>query len=320
MNKKPNQKPNLTGRVRKPKLKEIHVKILLLRSDLKSGKEISKILHKSESNISEHLNKMVKLGYLTDSKDLTAKGRDAVSVFLWGYEKNQGKDIDIRSHSLTFKARIIRFGSDFESRIKEFGSWVCDPLKNWKRYRKEFEGGVKVHITPKSVLFYLPELLGYTPEGIMRKAVELANKIKLSLESDFKGLVIGTPEVIYEVQASHLALRWDWFAKLCSSKNVGFKSDRLVVDHSKGVPELEAINKDYSRDDLRSIMDFYEDLVRGSLKWKDINYEFNEQGILFKSLFELGKRIDVLKCRQDGIIRFLGKYFGDEVLKECGLK
>lgn len=316
MDEKPNQKPNLTGSVRKAHLKEIHVKILLLRSDLKSGKDIAKILKKSESNISEHLNKLVRLGYLTDSKDLTAKGRDAVSVFLWGYEKNQGKDVDIRSHSLTFKARVVRFGSVFADRVKVLGSWVSDPLKNWTRYRKEFEGGVKVHITPKSVLFYLPELFGVSPEGIMRKAVELANVVKLALEREFEGLVLGSPEVVYEVQASHLALRWDWFSKLCADKGVSFKSDRLVVDHSNGTPELEAVNKDFSRDDLRSIMDFYEDLVRGSLKWSEVSFEFKEQGILFKCLLELGRRIDRVKKRQDAIIRVLGKYFGSDVLKE----
>ncbi len=290
---------------KKSQLKEVHFKILLLKSKFTPDVKIAEIVNKSKSTVSEHISKLIRKGYLTIDKQLTSKGKRACSVFLRGYEKQNRRVIKIRAHDLAFRAPIVRLGS-VNDRIKSQGNWVETNLKNWTKFIRHFSDGVKVHVTPKSVLFYLPELIGSQPETVFNEALSIVLNYSKFLESEFPGLRLGKPDVIAEVQSNHLAIEMDVFARLCAEHGITFNGERLTVDHSKGVPELEATHKDFARDDLRTIFDFYQELVEGSTSWYDVDKELKGEGVILKTLKELSKRINFIKERQDAILNALG--------------
>jgi len=287
-------------------LKELHFKILLLRSrsgGFKSFQEIASILNKSKSTVSFHVKKLQRLGYLDTQLLPTKKGDQAGSIFLIGYDEKNPQPVIIRAHDLSFKTEIVRSSSSFKELAKA-SSWVCYPMKHWTKYVKHYDDGVKVHITTKSVLFWIPDLIGSNPNTVFNQALEIVFHYKKMIEGDLD-IVLGTPEVNFEVRSNHLALQFDEFAKLCAEKGITFKSDRLIVDHSGGVPELEAVNKRSARDDLESIWDFYNHLVSYPLKWPEVNSEIKGSGYILKSLLILRSDIERLKERQDYIIKRL---------------
>ena len=296
---------NHSVRTKELKIKQNHYQILMLLSELTPVTKIAVILKKSKSTISEHISKLIKEGYLTNEKELTFKGREAVRFFSGGHVSTNAGLLRVRSHDLVFKLPISSDSSVFRDKVVNKGSWVEVCLNNWVKYVRHFEDGVKVHVTPKSVLFYLPELLGVEVEAVYNRALSLVFHYKRFLESKYD-IVLGSPEVIAEVQSNHLAFKWDVFANLCRDNGVTFNGDRLTVDHSKGVPELEAVSPVFARDDLRSIFDFYEDLVKGSTSWFEVNQELKGRGVIVKALDEFGRRLDFLKRRQDTILNALG--------------
>ena len=286
------------------KLRENHYQILLLLSEFTPVTKIAVILKKSHSTISEHISKLIKEGYLNNEKELTFKGREACRFFSGGHASINAGLLRIRAHDLVFKLPVSSDSSVFRDKLVNSGSWVEKPVNNWIKYIRHFEDGVKVHVTPKSVVMYLPELLGVEVEPVFNRALKLVFHYKRFLEAKYS-IVLGSPEVIAEVQSNHLAFKWDVFASLCREHGITFNGERLTVDHSKGVPEIEAVSPVFARDDLRSIFDFYEDLVKSSTSWREVSNEFESTGVLFKSFMELGRRIDILGKQQARIIGVL---------------
>jgi len=62
------------------------------------------------------------------------------------------------------------------------------------------------------------------------------------------------------------------FLKTSMKENVNltYRSDRLAIDQSKKVPELETVHKVFSKDDLLKICEFYEGLIMTDFKIEDI--------------------------------------------------
>ncbi|MDI6847227.1 MAG: hypothetical protein QMD23_03750 [Candidatus Bathyarchaeia archaeon] len=229
-----------------------------------------------KSTISRHTTKLEKLGLITQKKlfnlgpfELTEKAKVAVSIFLTG-----GGGVEwnlVRGHGFGFVCEILRKPRVLEERLKD-GGWGEFYPKNRVGYRKKL-WGCTVVFNPRSVQFIPEEVYSASQDGAFDVAYRLVLKVQDFLQKEYEGLVLGPVTLIYNQQYARmfdpLAVE---FLKTSMKENINltYQSDRLAIDLSKKVPELETIHKVFSKDDLRKICEFYEGLIRTDFKIEDV--------------------------------------------------
>lgn len=119
--------------------------------------------------------------------------------------------------------------------------------------------------TPNTVQHFLPEFYASSSLEALDSAIKLVWKVKEYLEREYEDLVLGKPEEVALLNRQHLTIQHDPLAleyfkhNQKHDKKLRYESDRLHIDASKGVPELETVNKVYASEDLFKITEFYED-------------------------------------------------------------
>jgi len=234
------------------------------------GKKVPK------STISRHTTKLEKLGLITQKKlfnfrpfQLTEKARVAVSIFLTG-----GEEVEwslVRGHGFGFVCEILRKPRGLEERLVD-GGWAVFYPRNRVGYKKNL-WGCTVVFNPRSVQFIPEEVYSSSQDGAFDVAYRLVLKVQDYLQEEYEGLVLGPVTVIYNQQYARMfdPLATEFLkTSMKDNVNLTYRSDRLAVDLSKKVPELETIHKVFSKDDLRKICDFYESLIRTDFKIEDI--------------------------------------------------
>ena len=127
-----------------------------------------------------------------------------------------------------------------------------------------------------------PEVYALSPEQCFAEAWGMALEVKKALEEEYKGLVLGEPEMVASVVSQSYARPFDPIAlrlhqdALKEGQTITYRSDRLAFDNSKGFPEFETTNRITAVDDFRAIMDFFEDLVRSGFNLRRFLKEFGE--------------------------------------------
>jgi len=236
----------------------------------REGKNIPK------STISRHTTKLDKLGLINQNKiynfrpfELTEKAKAAISIFLT--EGVGEMEQVVRGHGFGFVCGILRKPRGLEERLSG-GGWGEFYPRNRVGYKKSL-WGCTVVFNPGSVQFIPEEVYSDSQDGAFDAAYRLVLEVQDFLQKEYEGLVLGPVTMIYNQQYARmfdsLALE---FLKTSMKENVNltYRSDRLAVDLSKKVPELETIHKVFSKDDLRKICDFYEELIRTDFKIEDI--------------------------------------------------
>lgn len=298
--------PEQKTRIYTPTLKEIDWRILTLALNHNGKKyslnQIAEIIKKSKSNVSERISKLERYGYLTKKLEdgflnieLTKQGKDACSVFLRTF-KQDVQGLKIRLHKFNFIMPIVRRGSAFEDDLKKDGNWVLTSHKTWNGFKKNFDDGVTIEVTPKSVRLGCPNIYDVDPEVAHQRAMEYVRSAKKSLETLYPQLILGDLERIGSVTESHYAIEYDPLARLCCDPKINylFEDERLKVDRSHGFPELEAKNKDYGLDDAVSIKTHYDWLINGGKeKIHDGDIDFFEvQKLIIQKLINIEKILD----------------------------
>jgi len=236
----------------------------------RKGKNVPK------ATISRHTTKLKKLGLITQKKiynlrpfELTENAKVAISIFLT--EGVGGVEQVVRGHGFGFVCEILRRPRGLEERLK-VGGWSEFYPKNRAGYKREL-WGCTVVFNPRSVQFIPQEVYSASQDGAFDVAYRLVLQVQDFLQKEYQGLVLGPVTVIYNQQYARmfdpLAVE---FLKTSMKENVNltYRSDRLAIDQSKKVPELETIHKVFSKDDLRKICEFYEGLIRTDFKIEDI--------------------------------------------------
>jgi hypothetical protein len=237
--------------------------------------------------------------------ELTDKGKIAVSVFL--SEGAVEMEQVVRGHAFGFVCEILRKPKDLEERL-ENGGWGEFYPKNRVGYKKDL-WGCTVVFNPRSVQFIPEEVYAPNGDAAFQEAYRLVLKIQDSLQSEYEGLVLGPITRIYNQQYARI---YDPFAaellrsSLKEGERLTYKSDRLAVDYSKGIPELETVHRTYSKDDMRKICEFYEGLVRTDFKIEDVN-DLKEaaKSLTMAGMYlaeNLKTHVEVLKEIKDAII------------------
>jgi len=236
----------------------------------RKGKNVPK------STISRHTTKLKKMGLITQKKifnlrpfELTEKAGVAISIFL-----TKGEEVEwnlVRGHAFGFVCKILRKPGGLEERLKD-GGWGEFYPRNRVGYKKNL-WGCTVIFNPRSIQFIPEEVYTASQDAAFDVAYRLVLKVQDYLQEEYEGLVLGPVTAIYNQQYARmfdpLAVE---FLKTSMKENVNltYRSDRLAVDLSKKVPELETIHKVFSKDDLRKICEFYEGVIRTDFKIEDI--------------------------------------------------
>lgn len=236
----------------------------------RKGKNVPK------ATISRHTTKLKKLGLITQKKiynlrpfKLTENAKVAISIFLT--EGVGGVEQVVRGHGFGFVCEILRRPRGLEERLK-VGGWSEFYPKNRVGYKREL-WGCTVVFNPRSVQFIPQEVYSASQDGAFDVAYRLVLQVQDFLQKEYQGLVLGPVTVIYNQQYARmfdpLAVQ---FLKTSMKENVNltYRSDRLAIDQSKKVPELETIHKVFSKDDMRKICEFYDWLIRTDFKIEDI--------------------------------------------------
>jgi len=243
-------------------LSELQAKILLVRgftdeANLLRQKDISNTLKKPLTTINYAVKQLRKKGLLTDMNFLTPDGR-AVFQKLKGHLNNTKR---LRGHKIFGEFVLAEAYAGF-GMVRDKYVKISNSPKH-RGFRVEFKDCVVLFYSPLKIVFYLPDVFGDDIAEIYVEAYEkFILPLKSYLEQMFEGLKINEYEVC-SVTINHLALQRHPLAEVFEQFGVRYASDRIEVDHSNGIAELETVSKEHSVQDMDKILD-YEKLVRGS--------------------------------------------------------
>lgn len=142
------------------------------------------------------------------------------------------------------------------------------------------------------------------------EALKLVFHYKTFLEDKYSGLVLGEPDCVAEVMSNHIAFKLDEFAKLCTANHINFRTDRVHVDASKGVPETEFVNKDLARDDANRYKNLIHQVIDSEVEWNDLaklkTFFDGDKMSLIKLIEILFNRVNYLREMNNALIDFIG--------------
>ncbi len=253
-NRKKNRKLLITEKT----LRRHHIQILMLIKSELNDDEITRKMGLSRSTVSEHLKNLRDSGWAErEFKDvfsqhrLTKRAENLVSEILAGYDL---KPNQIRAHNLVFKCSITRKPASLEQDLEK-SNWIMSYPNNWRAYRKRLRDA-NMMFSQRNVTIYLFDQYGATPDIAFSKAVAKALEIKDFLEQEYPGLVLGEPLKTCSLEKGHFAFQGEEIAKICERLKTGFEGERLQIDHSHGVPELETIHPQHGLNDARIVSEF----------------------------------------------------------------
>jgi hypothetical protein len=243
-------------------LSELQTKILLFRGFTKEEnllyqRNFREGLNKPLSTINYNIKVLRTKGLFTKSNLLTPDGK-VVFQKLKRYLNNTKK---LRAHKIFGQFILTELYRDF-NKVRDKYLRISKSPKH-KGFRVEFKDCVVLFYSPNKICYYLPDVYGDSISEIYAEAYEqYILPLKNYLEQMFLTLQINQYEIV-SVTINHIALLNHPLAKIFKEFNVRYESDRIEVDHSHGVPELETVHKKHSVEDMNKILD-YENLVRGS--------------------------------------------------------
>lgn len=245
---------------------ELQAKMILVRGfsseeKLLRDKDFATILKRPISTINYNKNILRKYGILTKLNFLTPDGK----VVFQKLKRHLNKMKRLRGHKLSgFFILEVPF-QDFET-VRDKYLKISNSPKH-RGFRLDFKDCVILFYSPTKVFFYIPDIYGDSIDEIYASAYEeYISPMKGYLEQEFKSLRINNYEIA-SVQINHLAYQNHPLAEIFKEFNVQYASDRIGIDHSNGVAELETIHEKYSVEDMDKILD-YEKCVRYANEYK----------------------------------------------------
>ncbi len=243
-------------------LSALQAQILLLRGftseeTLLYQKDIATQLKRPLSTINYNISVLRERGLWTKLNFLTPDGK-TLFLKLKGYFEDTRK---FRAHKIFGRFNLASEYKDFDSVRNKYLQISRSPKHSG--FRINYNDCVVLFYSPTKICFYLPDVYGDSIEEIYAVAYEeYVKPLKDYLEKTFDNLKIDRHEIC-SVTLNHLAFRYHQLAKIFKEFNVQYASDRIEVDHSHGVPELETVHKETAVQDMDKILE-YEKVVRGS--------------------------------------------------------
>jgi hypothetical protein len=167
-------------------------------------------------------------------------------------------------------------------------NWVEYSPKNWKGFRGHVVD-CKVLFTPNTVQFFPADVFSKVKDDVYGTVLKRVEDAKKALEISHPGLVLGTPELVFRLEKQHLAVQYDPLSLLFRKANMRAKSDRLEIDASHGVPELETVGKQYAGEDLLKLFEMYDDVIKRGVSLGGMDSKLDRQSEL------IGKQIESME-------------------------
>lgn len=245
--------------------------------------EISKRIKKSLATACRLLNELERMGFIeSDSASqpiiykISEKGNTAVGVMatpkhaLQEYSGTDGPEFAegaTRAHNFKVHVGFHRRPQDKEMEKAHF---EFDNAMGWPRYKAVDARGIKIHVTPKGIIIYLPEIWAQGIDEAEEKAGRIIQEVLQGFLKKFPSTVFGdvdaeerTANVRAVILQRHLALFLDPLAVRLQEKGVTIRTPRYEADASVGEPELEFVHRQHARDDAAQYEEMLDDVIGG---------------------------------------------------------
>lgn len=224
------------------------------------------------SAVCRHLQRLIKKGYITKDRELTQAGLEHIKKFLLVSKiMYKTKSDKIRLHNLSFTISLIKIPQDWEKRRRKITKIKQKTYKIWKLQNWEpnsfYVDEIEIRTSPRSIILLFPEIYGNSPLGVTNKVIKILNGTIPKLENLFRVRLAREYYCNINFSSSHYAITNNEIAKLFIQKGWKLRildeegNIRLIIDNSKGLQELEAINSKYGEEDSQLIKDYLRDLI-----------------------------------------------------------
>ncbi len=240
-------------------ISEIQAEIIDLRyrtpeKSLIRQKDYATALKRPLSTINYNILQLKKKEYMDALNYLTPAGK-VVYQELNRYVNNTKK---LRAHKMFATLHLAGAYHRFEEMRGKFER--ISP--NWRHrgFKFKFKECIILFYSPTKICFYIPDIYGDSIDEIYAIAYdEYVGPLQEHLEKAFDVKIDRWERGA--VQINHLAFQNHPLANIFKEHNVQYKSDRIEIDHSHGIPELETVHKKTAVQDMDKILD-YEKIIR----------------------------------------------------------
>lgn len=162
---------------------------------------------------------------------------------------------NFRFHNLFFKCEILRTPNFMPNDCKK-----VEFSRNNQYYCKKYKNGLARFHTQKCVL----HIEDFTAENVDIGSLEVIKRLNLLIEEvQNEGFKLDT---LFKLNSEHIADMYHPLACLFKTRGrevlvEGIGGNRLVIDFSHGVPELETENKFSSEDDMKKVKLWFNGLL-----------------------------------------------------------
>lgn len=204
----------------------------------------------------------------------------AIKLLSRGVEKVKSKK-KISLHDFWVSYKILRKPTGFEpEKILTANSidFNTNNINNWRGIYFDY-ASVKVRVTPNKIMFCPPEIeleWNDSPDHAKNQALKYVDNILPKIESLFNVSLSKPDKVSVSVSSQHIAFVNNEFAKYFTDRDISLNiydehgKKRVIVDKSKGYPELEFIHKAHAEDDSERMKDFIDEVESGRFNTKDV--------------------------------------------------
>lgn len=248
-------------------------------------RQIGREIGRHKSTVQQHLKELQELklvyksGYFWCVSDVGKKylgglvglaGYDERGLVVTGWLRND------RAHNIKIKFEVVSVPSP--------DSWLKfwdrnDRLKNNVFYTQRF-GEVVTTFTGRSLIFQLPPMVFDDSELAVAEAGRIGMALKDKYEGDVEGLKLSGQSISAQLISQHHAIVGEPYARFLSKHGISFRGERVEVDSSVGVPELEFVSSKTSHVDHVRYVEMVEDyLVRGVPKPSELYMLLNKAGV-----------------------------------------
>lgn len=258
----------LSRQKRKAQLAYATYRVLQAISKRKTQKQIAnEILKINKSNASRRIHVLAKAQLI--EKDfrtsynqwrITRSGKAMMqhlrNIFGTATLTDENFPITFRWHHIMFKLTILKTPVDMQHLLQQNKYYYGKKegfLYGWiKRVQ-----GADILVTGKSILIYPKPIEAGSVNDAVIAGCNLVDYITTMLHDQFPLLEFQDRTQICRQHCAMVGGITNFFPR-----EFHYESDRLVIDCSTGVPELECIHKTYSITDMQNLAQFFEGVIR----------------------------------------------------------
>ncbi|MBI4360332.1 helix-turn-helix transcriptional regulator [Candidatus Micrarchaeota archaeon] len=201
--------------------------------------------------------------------------------------------IRFRPHAAILKFSIVEVPEDLVKRLVDVGGMAT--ARGFMDGYQIHHDGNKIFFNKSSMLIYPKEVYAGSVYEAAEQLLELGFQISKKMERRFPGLLL---EGSFDLCRHHIAMLGGITRWVPSGFHYG--TNRLVIDFSTGVAEVETIDKQYAVEDMHRIAKFLDLVGRGAIDPEELR----------ETLFKLTQAVANVQKRSEVQEDFLKRFGG----------